>query len=416
MAREHYPTTAEVIQGARLLTLRYPRLCRLRAVGRSRAGRPLLMLTVDQAEGGSERNALVVAGPHANEAAVGGATVLRLAYQLAAEREGGHGDGTAWHFLLCIDPDGAVLNEPWLCGPYTLRGHYEHFFRPCAAEQPEWLPPPGAPDASLPETRALLGVLDALRPVLQCSLHGIDVGGSFVQLTSDIPGVPARIGKSAAELDIPLESGSSDAFQWPSPGPGVYVMPPDGDPATVGDGANSTWAHARRYDGVTAVVEVPMWACDRTADISPHPAPDHALRVAGAALRRDLPRVARVLDNLDPRLVGADSPMLRTVKELVGIGPRLSADWDPAVRPPGALPLPPMTTARVTSIEVYAQRVPLRAAAMLRRVADVPRVTRLVDEWCAAYESAYRPRWVPIADQVEQQARSVIAVYEELRT
>lgn len=370
------------------------------------------MLTV----GLGGRNVLVVAGPHANEAAVGGATVLRLARRIAAARERGDDDGTAWHFLLCIDPDGAVLNDPWLPGPYTLRGHYEHFFRPCAAEQPEWLPAAGVQDAALPETRALVGVLDGLRPVLQCSLHGIDVGGSFVQLTSDIPGVPARIRRSAAELDIPLESGSSDAFQWPSPGPGVYVMPPLGDEAAVGDGAHSTWAHAQRYNGVTAIVEVPMWACDRTADTTPHPAPDRALRTAGAALRRDLPTVARVLDTISPHLVGADSPMLRTVRELVAIGPRLSADWDPAVRAPDAAPLPPMTTARVTSIEVYAQRIPLRAAAMLRRIADLPRVTRLVDEWCEAYERAYRPRWVPVDDQVEQQARSVIAVYEELRT
>jgi hypothetical protein len=74
-----------------------------------------------------------------------------------------------------------------------------------------------------------------------------------------------------------------------------------------------------------------------------------------------------------------------------------------------------MTTALVNSIEVYAQRIPLRAAAMLRQVADVPLVSRLVDRWCEAYECAYRPRWVPVADQVEQQARSVLAVYEELQ-
>jgi hypothetical protein len=377
------------------------------AVGRSRAGRPLLMLTVGQ----GRRNVLVVAGPHANEAAVGGATVLRLAAQIAAERARGEDDGSAWHFLLCIDPDGAALNEPWLPGPYTLRGHYEHFFRPCAAEQPEWLPPDGeVAEAALPETRALVGVLDGLRPVLQFSLHGIDVGGSFVQLTSDVPGVPERIGKSAAELDIPLESGSSDALEWPSPGPGVYVMPPTSDPA-AGDGAHSTWAHAQRYDGVTAIVEVPMWACDRSADTTPHPAPDQALRTAGAALRRDLPMVARVLRRIDPQLLRAGGPLLRTVRELVAIGPRLAAEWDPAVRPADAAPLPEMTTARVTSIEVYAQRIPLRAAAMLRRIADQPCVTRLVDEWCEAYERAYRPRWVPVADQVEQQARSVIAVY-----
>ncbi|MDX6355069.1 MAG: hypothetical protein QOF98_1972 [Streptomyces sp.] len=369
------------------------------------------MLTVGQ--GG--RNVLVVAGPHANEAAVGGATVLRLAAQIAAARELGEDDGSAWHFLLCIDPDGAVLNEPWLNGPYTLRRHYEHFFRPCAAEQPEWLPHDSRTSRpALPETRALVGVLDKLRPVLQCSLHGIDVGGSFVQLTSEVPGVPERIGKSAAELDIPLESGSSDAFQWPSPGPGVYVMPPASDPA-AGDGAHSTWVHTQRYHGVTAIVEVPMWACDRSADTTPHPNPDHALRAAGAALRRDLPVVGRVLRRIAPQLLTPDNPMLRTVRELVTLGPRLSAEWDPAVRPSGAAPLPAMTTARVTSIEVYAQRIPLRAAAMLRRIAGVPSVTRLVDDWCEAYERAYRPRWVPVADQVEQQARSVLAVYEELR-
>ncbi|BBB00998.1 putative hydroxylacyl-CoA dehydrogenase [Actinacidiphila reveromycinica] len=410
MTEECYPTTADITQGARRLTLRYHGLCRLAEVGRSRAGRPLLLLTVGQ----GPRNVLVVAGPHANEAAVGGATVLRLAERIAETCQAGDGDGSTWHFLLCIDPDGAALNEPWLAGPYTLRRHYEHFFRPCAAEQPEWLPPDGAVRAAtLPETRTLVELLDRLRPVLQCSLHGIDVGGSFVQLTRDVPGVAERIGKSAAELDIPLESGSSDAFQWPSPGAGVYVMPPASDPA-AGDGAHSTWAHAERYDGVTAIVEVPMWACDRAADTTPHPDADRALRVAGAALRRDLPTVAGLLDRIDPRLIGADSPMLRTVRELVGIGPQLSAEWDPAVRPAGAGGLPEMTTARVTSIEVYAQRIPLRAAAMLRRIAALPAVTRLVDSWCDAYEAAYHPRWVPVADQVEQQARSVMAVYQEL--
>jgi hypothetical protein len=411
MAGMLYPTTGEVTAGARALALGYPGICRLGEVGRSRAGRPLLMLTV----GHGERNVLVVAGPHANEAAVGGATALRLAHTIARRRADGDDDGSSWHFLLCIDPDGAALNEPWLSGPYTLRGHYAHFFRPCTAEQPEWLPA-GEDDRcpALPETRALVDVLDALRPVLQCSLHGIDVGGSFVQLTSDVPGVPERIGKSAAELDIPLESGSSDAFQWPSPGPGVYVMPPCDDPA-AGDGAHSTWVRAQRYDGVTAIVEVPMWACDRSADTTPHPDPDRALRTAGAALRRDLPAVARVLEAVETQLDDPDCPLLRTVRELVGLGPALTADWDPAVRAPGAAPLPDMTTARVTSIEVYAQRIPLRAAAMLRQVADVPPVARLVDTWCDAYERAYHPRWVPVTDQVEQQARSVLAVYEELR-
>lgn len=82
---------------------------------------------------------------------------------------------TTWHFVLCLDPDGARRNERWINGPMTFAHHYRHFFRPGFARQPEWLPTePGA--EPMPETRALLDLQDELRPYLQCSLHGVDVG------------------------------------------------------------------------------------------------------------------------------------------------------------------------------------------------------------------------------------------------
>ncbi|MDX3072106.1 M14 family zinc carboxypeptidase [Streptomyces sp. MI02-7b] len=418
-AGDRYPTVDEVAAAARALTLRRPDLCRVRTVGTSRAGEPLLLLSV----GHGRRNVLVVAGPHANEM-VGGATALRLARWVAADPALREGADASWHFLLCADPDGARLNEAVPDGRFTMLGHYRHFFRPRAAEQPEWLPDDGSLAGALPETRALIAVIDELRPVLQCSLHGIDVGGSFIQVTRAIPRLAERIAKSAAEFDIPLEAGSSDAFHWPSPGPGVYVMPPPGGPRE--DASNSTWTYAHRYGGVTAIAEVPMWACDRAGDTSPHPAADEALRAAGVALRRTSDHVGGLIGELRPYLPGDGGPLLRAAREIVAVGPRLAADWDPALRTASAPPLPAMTRARVSSVEIYAQRLPLRAAAMLLRLArgvepsQAPAAAvrecleRLVAEWCRAYETAHRARWVPVRHQTEQHARVVVAAFELL--
>lgn len=58
-----YPTVDELGARAAALVARYPRHARLRRVGTSRAGSPLLLLSV----GHGSRQVLVVGGPHANE-------------------------------------------------------------------------------------------------------------------------------------------------------------------------------------------------------------------------------------------------------------------------------------------------------------------------------------------------------------
>jgi hypothetical protein len=419
---DRYPTVDEVTASARSLAVRMPSLCRLRQVGRSRGGEPLWLLSI----GHGRRNVLVVAGPHANEM-IGGATVVRLAERITTEQPRLLAAADAsWHFLLCADPDGARLNEAVPETEFTMLGHYRHFFRPCAAEQPEWLAADGRLNDALPETQALIRVIDELRPVLQVSLHGIDVGGSFVQLTHDIPRLAERIAKSAAEFDIPLEAGSSDAFHWPSPGPGVYVMPPPSRYRTREDADHSTWTYAERYGGVTAIAEVPMWACDRAADTSPHPAAGPALCAAGDALRHGSQVVSRLIAEVRPHLADRDGgPLLRAAAEIAAVGPVLAADWDPSLRGSAAPPLPPMTRARVSSVEIYTQRLPLRAASMLLRfvrgIEPVPpltelrgRLEHLVTDWCRAYETAHRARWIPVRHQAEQHARAAIACFELL--
>ncbi|WP_445136615.1 M14 family zinc carboxypeptidase [Streptomyces tunisiensis] len=411
LRESRYPTVAELVFSARALAIQWPGLCVLRQVGVSRGGRPLHLLSVGRAR----HAVLVVAGAHANEPA-GNGTLLALARRTLLERE--LRDGVSWHFLLCADPDGASLHVT--PAPRSLYDYHLGFFRPAGHEQPEWAPSVLPADRLPPETRALTGVIDELRPFLQVSLHGTDLGGSWVQLTRDVPGLAEPFAKSAAELHIPVETGASDAAGWPASGPGVHVMPaPEAAPAYPSlsdDARHSTWYHAHRYGGLTAVVEVPMWASDLVDDPAPHPAPDTAMHALAERLLRDADAVRHVLEDVrpGPPPTEADGPLLRAAAWVLELVPGLAADL---VRTPPA----DGTRAYVGSVDAFARRVPLRAAAMLRRAlrdTDAQAATRLdhlVAHWSDAFATRFRARWVPVRHQVEHQSRTVVAAARQAR-
>ncbi|MFE4263514.1 M14 family zinc carboxypeptidase [Streptomyces sp. NPDC056883] len=421
-----YPTPHELALAARALADEHPALARLRQIGASRAGEPLWLLSVGStatagAAAPGAANVLVVAGAHANEP-VGGATALALARHLIRVPAA----GTAWHFLLCADPDGAALHRT--PRPYSLLDYHRNFFRPPGPEQPEWAPSLLPPDRLPPETLALTRLIDELRPALQVSLHGTDLGGSWVQLTRDIPGLAEPFGKSAAELHIPVETSASDASGWPSPGAGIFVMP---EPGTTDDGPFhpedtrlSTWYHAHRHAGTTAIVEVPMWASDLVDDPAPHPDPRAALRGLAGRLTADAARVAALREGAggaaepgatDP---GATDPgaaaLLRAVDWTLALIPRITAEWTGPGAPAEA------TAAYIGSIDAFGRRLSLRAAAMLLRVLraqgqpTAPALDRLVTGWCEEFADRFQARWVPVATQVEHQSRVVLAAYDRL--
>nr|WP_229865297.1 M14 family zinc carboxypeptidase [Streptomyces naganishii] len=406
---------------AAALVARHPRHARLRRVGVSRAGTPLWLLTA----GHGDRQALVVAGPHANEP-VGGATVLRLAERALTDPHLREGADITWNLLLCLDPDGSRRNEDWLAGPYTLGHYFRSFFRPGFLEQPEWLPD-GAAAAALPETRALLGLQDELRPFVQCSLHGVDVGGGFVELTHDLPGLAQRVAHAAARLGIPRELGAYDCLYWPRLGPAVYRIPPPrhGDlAAAITEAAvESTWCHPRRYGTLSAVVEAPMWGVAAVADGSAPADRDAVLRAVSRTLREDTRLLERLLDRARPHLAGvADADrLLAPVDDYLLVCPGLADAWDPGTGDGTSRPLPPLTTAHLTALRIAGRRLALRTAGLLHRLVRaaghdpagvLPELDRLIEERCADYRDGLRARWIPVARQAEYQTRVVLAACE----
>ncbi|WP_158710382.1 M14 family zinc carboxypeptidase [Streptomyces sp. NRRL F-5126] len=415
-----YPTVGELTARAGALAAAHPGRATVRRIGSSRGGEPLTLLTVG---GGGDRDVLVVAGPHANEP-VGGATALRIAEHLVSrERDDGPGAAT-WHLLLCLDPDGARRNERWLNGPMTFDHHFRRMFRPNFYEQPEWLHARSEAEL-LPETRALIDLQDEVRPFLQCSLHGVDVGGSFVQLTRDLPGIARPLARSAARLGIPVELSPFDAFFWPSPGTGVFDMPPpsrrDQFAVALSSSHASTWYHPYAYGTVTAIVEAPMWAADEIADPSPHPDPCGAMALASRTTERDAAFLADTAERVRPRIPDHGMPLLLTVDEFLRSCPSLVDEWRPesfAAFPGG---LGGFNRAQVLALTIAARRLVLRTAGMLYQAVEAcgpgardvrERLDRFLTARCAAFEERCRPRWIPVEDQVEHQFRVVCAAFE----
>ncbi|MFF3848858.1 M14 family zinc carboxypeptidase [Streptomyces sp. NPDC002328] len=410
----------ELAARAAALAARRPRQARLRRVGTSRAGTPLWLLSV----GHGARQALVVAGPHANEP-VGGATVLRLAERVLADPRLTEGADATWNLLLCLDPDGLRRNEGWLSGPYTLGRYFRNFFRPGFLEQPEWLPE-GAAAAALPETRALLALQDELKPFFQCSLHGVDVGGGFVELTRDLPGLSRRVAHAAARLGIPRELGPYDTLYWPGLGPAVYRIPPpcprDLAAAITEAAVESTWYHPHRHGTVTAVVEAPMWGVAAVEDGSPPADRDTALRTVSRTLRQDTRVLERVLTRVRPHLrdVPDAARMLAPVDDYLLVCPGLADAWDPDAGDP-VRPLPPLSSAHLAALRIAGRRIAVRTAGLLHQLVAraghdpagaLPELDGLIDAWCADYHDGCGARWIPVARQVEYQARVVLAAFE----
>ncbi|WP_424211235.1 M14 family zinc carboxypeptidase [Streptomyces sp. BI20] len=429
-----HPTPEELTAAVRALVpvgpgaARRGRRVRLRRVGRSRGGRPLWALSVAGADGAESGGVLVVAGAHANEP-VGGGTALALARLLLApdRPEGPDPLGrTPWQVLLCADPDGAALHRT--PAPSSLLDYHRGFYRPAGPEQPEWAPSLLTADRLPPETLALMGLIDRHRPRLQVSLHGTDLGGSWVQLTRELPGLTGPFAESAARWGLPVETGASDAAGWLSPGPGVFVLPSAGlasaDTFHPEDIRLSTWHHAHRHGGTTAIVEVPMWAGGPVDDPRPHPDPRGELARLAARLVAESGRI----DGAVRALVAASGPgapgagpepaaLLRAAAWTLEMIPGIAARWaDPRA------PIAPTEASRggLASLDAFGRRLVLRTAAMAARAAHAsghPTAAALdarVEGWCAEFTERFAARAVPVAVQVEHQLGTVLAAQAAL--
>ena len=323
---DHFPGVDELVGSFDALVEKYPELISRRRIGTSRLGEPLWMYSV----GAGSASALIYAGVHPNEP-IGFCTVLQLATELCTDPEFAASSGCRWHLVPDIDPDGTRLNEGWYDGPFDRVFYARHFYRPAPAEQVEWSFPLAYKDAYfdqvIPETFALMRVMDEIRPDLAVALHNGELGGVYYYLSRNIDGAVEALHAIAAHAGLPLDRGEPESPVVDRYGPAVFETistereydhrerlglsrPEDGSGGSSAD-------YAARHGTLSLVAELPYWTHPAADDQS---LTDHRyadlLRAAGDELDRDMQRLAGILDRANPHL-SKDSQLVRASRAFV---------------------------------------------------------------------------------------------------
>lgn len=233
-----FMTVAELDAASAELARRYPDRVLLSEIGRSRDGRAITCLRI----GRGGRRALLFGFPHPNEP-IGSLMLDYLAEQLAADEELAAAFDFTWYIVKCADPDGATLNEGWFKGPFTPLNYALHFYRPAGNEQVEWTFPIEYKtlrfDRPIPETQALMKVIDQARPDFLYSLHNAGFGGVYFYVSGECPDLYAPFQALARAEDLPLALGEPEMPYAKKFADAIYEMP----------GTRATYDYLEKYSG-----------------------------------------------------------------------------------------------------------------------------------------------------------------------
>ena len=270
-------TVDELNASTHHLVNKYPDLTNLEVIGHTRRGDPIELLTI----AGGPLQAFVFGAPHPNEP-IGTMTIEYLTRRLCEDAELRDELGYTWHFIKAIDADGMRLNEGWFKGPYNLTNYARHFFRPAPFDQVEWTFPVEYKtlkfDQSLPETQALMHVIDRFKPQLLYSLHNAGFGGVYYYVTRECQALYDSFHQIPEWFDLELHLGEPEMSNAVEFAPAIYRMitvqesydhlQKNGipDPAAIMQSGSSSDGYAQRHGTFTLVVEMPYFDDPRVND------------------------------------------------------------------------------------------------------------------------------------------------------
>ncbi len=261
----------ELNESAQRLAARYPEVVEWIEVGKSRAGDTIRALKI----GTGEKNALLFAMPHPNEP-IGSMMLEFLSEKLAADDALRDALGYTWYIIKCIDVDGTRLNENWFKGPFSVTNYARNYYRPPSFQQVEWTFPVAYKtlkfDNPMPETQALMTLIEEIKPEFMFSLHNSGFGGVYLYLSDNFPdfypdfyslvksqGLPLHLG----EPEVPFVEKFSDAVFGMI---GIHdsydfmAQNIDKDPAEVIQGGASSFEYAKRFcNPLFLVCEMPYF-------------------------------------------------------------------------------------------------------------------------------------------------------------
>ncbi|MGC4107117.1 MAG: M14 family zinc carboxypeptidase [Thermomicrobiales bacterium] len=206
---DRFLTVDELHAGMDRVASDFPELSSIKRVGTSTLGEPIRMLSV----GSGSRHVLLVGCPHPNEP-IGAMMLDHLGRLLCEDATLRESLDFTWHLIPSIDVDGTRLNEGWFAGPFTPKNYARHFYRPAPNHQVEWTFPNSYKtnyfDQTMPETEALMRIIDDLKPALIVSLHNAGFGGVYYYLGREMPEVYPTLTELPSWEDLPLSLGEPE--------------------------------------------------------------------------------------------------------------------------------------------------------------------------------------------------------------
>ena len=276
---QQFLTPDELDASSRALAAEFPDTVELSEIGHTREGRALLCLKI-----GEGPAAVVLGVPHPNEP-IGTMLIEHLSRRLASDAELRAELGYTWYFVKAWDADSLAMNT-WIKGPYTITNYTQHFYRPASYEQVEWTFPIDYKTLHfhepLPETQAVMGLIERVQPRFIYSLHNSGFGGVYWYQTHKTPEIWEEMRSIVEAQDLPLHLGEPEAPYTEEWAPALYRLLTvtdkydyqerygSGDPAaTIPAGTSSFDFATQRFGTVGFVNEMPYFFDERIRDLSP---------------------------------------------------------------------------------------------------------------------------------------------------
>lgn len=261
----------ELNESSRQLAEKHPDVVKRMQVGESRAGDPIYALKI----GSGKKNALLFAMPHPNEP-IGSMMLEFLTEKLATDKALREKLDTTWHIIKCIDIDGTRLNEGWFKGPFSVTHYARNYYRPPSFQQVEWTFPIEYKtmkfDKPMPETQALMNLIQQTKPDFMFSLHNAGFGGVYLYLSHNLQDFYSDFYQLVASQELPLHLGEPEVPYAEKFSDAVFGMlsikssydfmeqNSDKDPAEILQGGAGSYEYACRYaDPLFLVCEMPYF-------------------------------------------------------------------------------------------------------------------------------------------------------------
>lgn len=218
---KEFLTVEEMDASSKQLAEEFPESVKLFEMGLTRDKHPLYCLKI----GNGSKNALMFGLPHPNEP-IGAMMLEYFARELAKNKELRDELDYTWYIVKAWDADGTKLNENWFKGPYTLYNYARNFFRPAGHQQVDWTFPIDYKNLhfhdTIPETKAMMNLIDKIKPEFIYSLHNAGFGGVYWYISRETKEIYEDMRNSAKKQGIPLNLGEPEAPYCVAYDPAIY--------------------------------------------------------------------------------------------------------------------------------------------------------------------------------------------------